>query len=197
MIARIEQRRLFGTLVAVTVGAVLLSLAPMQQTLGAIIPCGESSPECNGSCAAGQLCFAFSRGGTVLCACRNVGCCRIADSNSCVDNASALGCLFQNGSVWGRGETCASGCLATNPGDPNGSSCTDAVDCMSDNCVEGVCCDTACDGPAESCNAPGRQGTCIAEIPAAAPAASQGGLLLITLVLAATAAVAFWRRRET
>jgi hypothetical protein len=48
-------------------------------------------------------------------------------------------------------------------GKDNGETCTGNIDCMSDNCVEGVCCDTACDGECESClgaNTCGTDGTC-------------------------------------
>ena len=42
----------------------------------------------------------------------------------------------------------------------NGVACMAATDCISGNCVDGVCCDTACDGVCESCNQPGLVGQC-------------------------------------
>jgi hypothetical protein len=43
----------------------------------------------------------------------------------------------------------------------NGENCTAAVQCHSNNCVEGVCCDKPCkDGPCESCTVAGKLGTC-------------------------------------
>jgi len=42
----------------------------------------------------------------------------------------------------------------------NGVTCMAPTDCISGNCVDGVCCDTACDGVCESCNQPGLVGQC-------------------------------------
>ncbi|WP_437999084.1 hypothetical protein WMF26_03015 [Sorangium sp. So ce185] len=42
----------------------------------------------------------------------------------------------------------------------NGQECTDATDCGSGSCVDGVCCDTACDSPCQACNIEGSAGKC-------------------------------------
>jgi hypothetical protein len=42
----------------------------------------------------------------------------------------------------------------------NGIACSDASECMSGSCVDGVCCNTACDGVCESCGLPGTIGQC-------------------------------------
>jgi hypothetical protein len=54
------------------------------------------------------------------------------------------------------------------------------------NCVQDVCCDTACTGADQSCIIPGREGTCLPETFAPAPtltwkglAAALGGIILI------------------
>jgi hypothetical protein len=54
------------------------------------------------------------------------------------------------------------------------------------NCVDDVCCDTACTLPNHVCNLPGREGTCLPITAAAAPTLSGlgkfiglGALLLI------------------
>src|SRR5260221_6331855 len=39
--------------------------------------------------------------------------------------------------------------------------CTSPTQCASAFCVDGVCCNTACDGPLEQCNLPGERGTCV------------------------------------
>src|SRR4030095_3345662 len=39
-----------------------------------------------------------------------------------------------------------------------GEACTTSSQCASMFCVDGVCCDEACDGPNEVCNVPGREG---------------------------------------
>lgn len=74
---------------------------------------------------------------------------------------------------------------------PDGAACTDPNDCTSGNCVDDVCCDTACDGPLEQCNLPGQQGQCAATA-APAPALAPLGLLA---GLAALVGVA-WRVRR-
>src|SRR5262245_2303625 len=44
---------------------------------------------------------------------------------------------------------------------PNGSLCSQNVQCLSGHCVDGVCCDGACGGQCESCAEPGSLGTCL------------------------------------
>ena len=41
-----------------------------------------------------------------------------------------------------------------------GAACGAATDCMSNNCVDGVCCNSACTGNCQVCNAAGSIGTC-------------------------------------
>jgi hypothetical protein len=47
--------------------------------------------------------------------------------------------------------------LATNG---NGVPCMIGTDCISNNCVDGVCCDTPCDGICETCNLASQPGLC-------------------------------------
>lgn len=42
----------------------------------------------------------------------------------------------------------------------NGTECSDAIECISGFCVDGVCCDAACDGECSSCASPGAEGSC-------------------------------------
>lgn len=55
------------------------------------------------------------------------------------------------------GEACDGNgkCMAS-----NGKACTSAATCASGFCVDGVCCDTGCDGACVSCNQAGRAGKC-------------------------------------
>jgi hypothetical protein len=64
-----------------------------------------------------------------------------------------------------------------------GESCGGAFQCASGFCVEGACCNRACDGPAETCNVPGRVGTCVEA--AATPLLSGRAVLFIVCLLAA------------
>jgi len=43
---------------------------------------------------------------------------------------------------------------------PNGQACAAPTDCQSSQCVDGVCCASACSGKCEACNLPGKAGTC-------------------------------------
>lgn len=42
-----------------------------------------------------------------------------------------------------------------------GAPCADASECSTDFCVDGVCCQEACDGVCRSCNSPGQEGRCV------------------------------------
>jgi subtilisin-like proprotein convertase family protein len=44
----------------------------------------------------------------------------------------------------------------------NGQTCSTSAECSSGNCVDGYCCDSACNGTCEACNVSGSAGTCTA-----------------------------------
>jgi len=46
-------------------------------------------------------------------------------------------------------------------GDPDGTPCVENTDCISNACVEGVCCENRCAGRCDSCNQPGSVGLCV------------------------------------
>ncbi len=73
---------------------------------------------------------------------------------------------------------------------PQGGSCLTPSQCQTGFCVDGVCCDQACNGPAQVCNP---QGVCVPS--QTAPAMSARGLLIAALVLGLIAAGALLRRR--
>ncbi|MBK7580869.1 MAG: hypothetical protein IPI67_11745 [Myxococcales bacterium] len=90
-------------------------------------------------------------------------------SGSCVKNGSGpckVGYLCKNDacktacddkSDCAAGYECLGGSCSLRP---NGTPCADAGQCQSGNCVEGVCCDAACDGQCEACKELGKVGTC-------------------------------------
>jgi hypothetical protein len=150
------------------------------------------------------------------------GCCEFGTEGFCSAGVvDELICLAQGG-MFVEGETCVAPMLnATTFGDggppvcqplpsptptatgtatatatkiPDGGACVDAVDCVSGNCVDDVCCESACDGANESCNLPGLAGVCL-EMSATVPTASSRALSLALAVLLAVAIVALWRRR--
>jgi hypothetical protein len=77
----------------------------------------------------------------------------------------------------------------------NGADCTTPSQCASGFCVDDVCCDTACDGPAESCSQSGERGTC-ASLHAPAPPLSRKGLFSVIALLTAAGVLFFARRRR-
>ena len=69
------------------------------------------------------------------------------------------------------------------PGDPIGDPCTGDTDCQSGFCVDGVCCSTACRGPAQACNRPDSIGHCTTDHTAPVASAFGEGLLVVGLLL--------------
>jgi hypothetical protein len=80
-------------------------------------------------------------------------------------------------------------------GEP-GLPCTTPGQCESMFCVDGVCCNEPCDGPDEICDLPGREGTCVPETAAPAPALSWAATLAALGVLLTIATLALRRRRR-
>jgi len=79
---------------------------------------------------------------------------------------------------------------------PNGGECATPAQCSSMFCVDGVCCDTICDEPFQTCNQPGDPGVC-QTIAAPAPALSLTGILGVIAVLTLVGAMALmWRRQS-
>ncbi len=57
------------------------------------------------------------------------------------------------------GDVCLGGaCVAKRA---NGAECTQPSECLSSNCVDGVCCDKPCAGQCEACKQPGSEGKCV------------------------------------
>ncbi|HWA74803.1 MAG TPA: kelch repeat-containing protein [Polyangiaceae bacterium] len=65
------------------------------------------------------------------------------------------------------GEVCEAGSSCAVPGyrgsciKLNGTACRNGLECASGFCVDGVCCDSECDGQCEACNSEENAGTCL------------------------------------
>ncbi len=110
-----------------------------------------------GACATAADCA----GGTT---CVDGVCCATACAGACqtCNSAAAPGTCTTVKSAEDVG-TCAttSACDATGVCRKNqGQACTLGTDCLTGNCVDGYCCDTACPGACDACNLAGSLGTC-------------------------------------
>ncbi len=83
---------------------------------------------------------------------------------------------------------------ATSTGVSNGGRCMSPSQCQSGNCVDEVCCDTACQGPLEQCNLPGQRGVCVSTA-APAPTLSDRALILALVLLIGIGGLAIAQRR--
>ncbi|MEZ4314092.1 MAG: hypothetical protein R3F14_39230, partial [Polyangiaceae bacterium] len=140
-------------------------------TCGAILVGTDPDNECAGAanCSGGSSCSLLGNGTT--CA-QDTEC----SSGFCVDgvccntvcNALCQACTAaKKGS--GSNGTCGSIASGADPDDecvgsqtcngsggcklPNGDACTAATDCLSNNCVDGVCCNTSCTATCNACTA--------------------------------------------
>jgi hypothetical protein len=215
-----RRRRVWVGLASATIAMALLSIVRLPQSEGTPTPCVNSTaPMCGGACPTGQGCRATRLGAS--CACIKLGCCTSAGPDAvCLNNTGPSQCL--NASEFVPGGFCGAQCMnptatatptetptetptatatptstvtPTHTPAPDGSGCADPIDCLSGNCVDDVCCDTACAQPAEACNVPGHVGACTS-LAAAAPAASHGTLLLMLGVLVAIGGAAVLRVRR-
>jgi hypothetical protein len=106
----------------------------------------------------------------------------------------------------GAGGLCVGGMCECNPGFggencdptvPQGGECELTSQCEPGLfCVDRFCCNEPCTGPNESCNDPGREGTCVTPA-AGAPAVSPFALMLLIVVLACIGGIALLRPRPS
>jgi hypothetical protein len=120
---------------------------------------------CDGSCAGGCQACAVSAGAVVDGVCQTV-------ATHAVGRARCG--LFLCGGDVDCPTTCQADADCTGSGGmgvhcvdhecrgvlPLGFACTKGKECGSGNCVDGLCCDAACDGACVSCNQPGHEGSC-------------------------------------
>ncbi|MBI5482182.1 MAG: hypothetical protein HY906_25225, partial [Deltaproteobacteria bacterium] len=111
---------------------------------------------CDGACNACNLaaaegtCSLMAQGAAGAPSCRPYVCDGVTPDcpSSCTDTSQcATGAYCSGGACYGR--------------QPNGVACTDAAQCWSNSCVDGVCCASACNLPCDVCNRAGSEGSCV------------------------------------
>jgi hypothetical protein len=155
----------------------------------------QGGADCNLTVVAGGNCS----DGT----CAPTGCCQFQVENDsepgpivCVETTAET-CAIPNGTFIAGG-SCAGGvagtCIAAAL--PDGAPCSSSTQCQSTFCTDGVCCNQACDGETESCNAPGQAGICTA-LPSPAPALSSNALVIaLSLLIAVAWTTMRWQRNR-
>lgn len=120
-----------------------------------ILEGGVPAPTC-GACGTDAECD----GGQALCA-GDPDMCLTGPTGACCARSgcgivTAAGCAAAGGIYQGDGSDCTEPCKK-----PTGEGCDTGDECESTFCATGVCCDTACTGPGEVCDAPEHRGECI------------------------------------
>ena len=111
-----------------------------------------------GSCANGMASTASVCTGAGACSTAATATCA---SSLCADTTKcAGGCDATHPCSSGRYCDTASGACLTQKA--NGIACLSAVECTSQNCVDGVCCESACAGQCQACAEAGMPGKCVA-----------------------------------
>jgi hypothetical protein len=109
--------------------------------------CSNPCDSCNvvkGACAPSPAGTVVSQCEPYMCNGTAVSCPNTCVSNTDCDQANGYSCIFGN-------------CTQTRP---LGQPCAQNSDCASQNCVDGVCCNTPCSGFCQACNLPSSIGSC-------------------------------------
>jgi len=123
--------------------------------------------DATGACklVSGQACSSGSQCASGNCidgVCCNTGCGQACYS---CNVAGSVGTCSPNGALVGQQDTCSAGSVCIAGGTcrkSNGQSCSASSECVSNQCVDGVCCNTACTGACQACDVTGN-GTCAAD----------------------------------
>lgn len=164
-------------------GRKCMAAAPLCSNVGGtqtcVLGCSGAAPDqCGNSCVdlktdvnncatCGKIC-SFPNGEA---SCVNGACVMTRCKNGYGDCTAEPGCETQLntttncgmcGAVCGAAKPICStvGGLQTCVGKPNGQTCSSSTECANGNCVDGVCCNTACSGQCEACDVNGSIGTC-------------------------------------
>ncbi|MEZ4229571.1 MAG: DNRLRE domain-containing protein [Polyangiaceae bacterium] len=140
--------------------------------------CADDGTTCGGTCNGVQRAACAYPGGSVECraadcmsgqatlsaTCDGAGSCPAVQTLAC-PTGNCAGTLCEgncgvDGDCSAGAEYCAAGVCAPTKG--NGEQCSRDSMCISGRCVDGYCCNSACDGQCEACNVTGSEGTCSA-----------------------------------
>src|SRR5262245_18515058 len=159
--------------VALAIALALIALALPPAAPAAFVACAEfSGPNCGDAA------------GDAFCA-PGLNCVDTGDGRDCREIASPTPTFTATATQTGT---------PTRTPQPNGGSCGAASDCASTHCVEGICCNSLCNRPFETCNAPQAPGTCVQVAPA--PPVSRRGLFAGLALLTMIGAAALWHQRR-
>ena len=140
---------------------------------GARAACATDGTACGGSCdGTGVTACAFPtaacRGAsctagtaTLAASCDGAGHCPATQQQPCDPYACGASACLGNCATSAdckAGDYCSAG--VCKPKLIGGGSCSTSAQCGSGQCVDGVCCDTACNGQCEACDVAGSVGTC-------------------------------------
>lgn len=144
---------------------------------GARPVCSGDGTACNGVCDGSSRTQCALPGGSVECRpascsagqetaqtfCVGNGSCPAATVNACAPyQCGGTGCLSSCtvDTQCQLGYRCEVGACV--PARPNGEACTANTECASGYCIDGFCCNSACNGQCEACNVSGSEGSCSA-----------------------------------
>jgi hypothetical protein len=118
--------------------------------------CAQKDP--NGSmCASAATCDSGNCTDMVCCGSPCQGMCRACNLMGTVGACTNIPAGQDPNSECGAGQACNGngGCDKL-----NGQACGNGNECLTNNCIDGVCCATTCNGLCKSCNVAGSAGTC-------------------------------------
>ncbi len=194
--------RLWSLLVVVAIGSTALSImASSSEVQGSVRACCFDNADCldlsGSNCAVaggtpqtpGQLCTDTEWTCPLLCGGSAPEC-----NGECETGLTCVGGDF-NGTAVGGGAQAAPSCGCV-PEIPQGGECEMIPDACAGGlpCEDGFCCATVCE-TGQRCDLPGSEGVCT-DVPAAVPAASNLGLIVLVSVLIALGCVTLVRRRR-
>lgn len=131
-----------------------------------VAPICSGTHECdgNGGCKkkVSQTCSANAECASNLCvegfccASACTGLCQSCETGQCVNTPAGTEDLQQPSTCSGDSACDGKG----NCGKKGGKTCNSGADCTGGHCVDGYCCDSACDKTCEACNIAGSEGSC-------------------------------------